>query len=304
MNGHVFRLLSADCAIYKVNKVAPVLMYKILALLAILIFHGLPVTAETLTFAPLPMESTYTVASQWQPFVEYIEQKLGLKLKFSYSSTNDEIVMKFASGELDLAYLGPLPYVKLKQIFPAADPIVIFKEKDGGTTYTCALISLAETNFDFTRVKTKRVALTQPLSTCGYFAGQGILAQHGSSIEDNFYQFLGQHDKVALAVARGDFDIGVLKTSIAHKYNYMGVIVRAESPHMPGLAIVANSNRVSPQRITQIRQALLAADEKTRQSWGENIRYGVVPAKDSDYEGMRQLPMPLTFPNQGNIRTN
>jgi phosphonate transport system substrate-binding protein len=108
---------------------------------------------------------------------------------------------------------------------------------------------------------------------------------------------------VALAVARGDFDIGVLKTSIAHKYNYLGVIVRAESPHMPGLAIVANSNRVSPHRITQIRQVLLAADEKTRQFWGENIRYGVVSAKDSDYEGMRQFPMPLTFPNQGNIRT-
>ena len=279
----------------------PMLKAKALALLAILTFCDLPVAAETLTFAPLPMESTYAVASQWLPFVEYLEQSLGIKLKVSYSATNDEIVHKFADGELDLAYLGPLPYVKLKRIFPAAEPVVIFKEEDGLAAYTCALVTLAETNLDFMRMKGKRVALTQPLSTCGYFATQGILAKYGSTLEDNLYHFLGQHDKVALAVARGDFDVGGLKTSIAQHYNYMGVFVRAESSHVPGLAIVANTNRVSSQQIAQIRQVLLAADEKTRQFWGDNIRYGVVPAKDSDYDGMRQLSMPPVFPIQGNI---
>lgn len=277
------------------------LKLKPLALLAILMFCPLPVAAETLTFAPLPMESTYTVASQWLPFVEYLEQSLGVKLKVSYSATNDEIVNKFKDGELDLAYLGPLPYVKLKKIFPAAEPVVIFKEEDGHAAYTCALVTLAGTNLDFTRMKGMRVALTQPLSTCGYFATEGILSQYGSSLEDNLYHFLGQHDKVALAVARGDFDVGGLKTSIAQQYIYMRVIVRAESPHMPGLAIVANSNRVSSQRIAQIQQALLAADEKTRQHWGKNIRYGVVPAKDGDYDGMRQFSIPPEFPSQGNI---
>ena len=277
------------------------LILKSLVLPAILMLCALPVAAETLTFAPLPMESTYTVASQWLPFVEYLEKCLGIELKFSYSATNDEIVNKFKAGELDLAYLGPLPYVKLKQIFPAAEPVVIFKEKDGHPAYTCALVTLAGTSLDFTKMQGKRVALTQPLSTCGYFATQGMLAQFGSSLEDNFYHFRGQHDKVALAVARGDFDVGGLKTSIAKQYKYMGVIVRAESPHMPGLAIVANSNRVSPQRIAQIRQVLLAADEKARQNWGDNIRYGAVLAKDSDYDGLRQLPMPAEFPSQGNI---
>lgn len=278
------------------------LKLKIVISLVTLILSVLPASSEPLVFAPLPMESTFTVASQWQPFVEYLDQRLGVKLKFSYSTNNDEIISKFASGELDLAYLGPLPYVKLRKIFPAAEPVVIFMEKDGQSSYTCSIVTLGETNLDFTKMKGKKVALTQPLSTCGYFATQGILTQYGNSLEDNLYQFLGQHDKVALAVARGDFDAGGLKTSVARKYNYLGVVVRAESPQMPGLALVINSNRVPSQRIAEIRQALLAADVKTRQDWGDNIRYGVVPAKDSDYDGIRQLAMPATFPNEGNIK--
>lgn len=276
-------------------------MQQFIVVFSVLLLSTLPVAAETLSFAPLPMETPYTIASQWLPFLEYLERSLGVKLKVSYSATNDEVIKKFKDGELDLAYLGPLPYVQLKKTFPAADPVVIFNEKDGQPFYTCALISSVDSGFDFKSMKGKKIALTQPLSTCGYFATQGILAQHGNSLEDNFYHFLGQHDKVALAVARGDFDAGGLKTSIARKYNYMGVIVRAESPHFPGLAIVVNKDRVSSQQIAQIRQALLAADEKTRQQWGDNIRYGVVPAKDSDYEELRLLPMVSTIPTQGNF---
>jgi phosphonate transport system substrate-binding protein len=70
---------------------------------------------------------------------------------------------------------------------------------------------------------------------------------------------------------------------------------------MPGLALIANSHRVSAERIAQLRQALLVADEQTRQHWGDNVRNGVTPAKDGDYAGMRQLPMPGNFPAQGNF---
>ncbi|MCM2264820.1 MAG: PhnD/SsuA/transferrin family substrate-binding protein [Desulfuromonadales bacterium] len=278
-------------------------MQKLIVVFTVLLLSTLPVAAETLTIAPLPMETPATVANQWLPFFNYLEQRLGVNLKVSYSATNDEIVNKFKAGELDLAYLGPLPYVLLKKNFPAAEPVVIFNEKDGDSSYTCALVTSADSSFDFKSMKGKKVALTQPLSTCGYFATQGMFAQYGNSLEDNLYHFLGQHDKVALAVARGDFDAGGLKTSIARKYNYLGVIVRAESPHFPGLAIIANSDRVSSQLIAQIRQALLTADEKTREQWGDNIRYGVVAAKDSDYEGMRQLPIPPSLPSQGSFNT-
>lgn len=276
-------------------------MLKVIVLLTAALFSALPVAAETLTFSPLPMETPYTVASQWKPLLDYLEQTLGVTLKINYSANNTEVVDKFQTGQLDLVYLGPLPYVTLKRTFPAAEPVVIFNEKNGQATYTCALAGLAASTLNLKEMKNRKIALTQPLSTCGYFSTQGLLNQRGSSLEKNHYRYLGQHDEVALAVVRGEFDAGGLKTAIARKYAHLGLVVWAESPPLPGLALIANTNQVSAKRIAQIRQALLNADEKIRQQWGDNIRNGVTPAQDSDYAGMRLLPMPDQIPAQGNF---
>lgn len=276
-------------------------MLKAIALFFALLASPLPVAAETLVFSPLPMETPYTVASQWKPLLTYLEKTLGITLEIDYSVNNDEIIDKLRSGKIDLAYLGPLPYLTLRKTFPAAEPVVIFHEKNGQPTYTCALAVSADSTLELKGLKGRKVALTQPLSTCGYFATQGLLHRLGSSLEVNHYRYLGQHDEVALAVVRGEFDAGGLKTAIARKYAHLGLVVRSESAPLPGLALIANSSRVSAKRIAQIRQALVNANDEIRQQWGENIRYGVTPADDSDYDGMRQLPLPTHIPAQGNF---
>lgn len=276
-------------------------MLKVIALFFAVLCIALPVAAETLTFSPLPMETPYTVASQWKPLLTYLEKTLGVTLRIDYSTSNDEILDKFKAGQLDLAYLGPLPYVILRKSFPAAEPVVIFHEKNGEPAYTCALVGTADSILNLKGLKGHKIALTQPLSTCGYFATEGLLRQKGSSLENNHYRYLGQHDEVALAVVRGEFDAGGLKSAIAVKYAHLGLVVRAESLPMPGLALIANSSRVSAERIAQIRQALLSVDHNIRQQWGDNIRYGASAASDSDYDGTRQLPVSAGIPAQGNF---
>jgi hypothetical protein len=53
-----------------------------------------------------------------------------------------------------------------------------------------------------------RIALTQPLSTCGFLAASGLLREHGSDLAKNFYRYVNKHDEVAMAVVRGEFDAG------------------------------------------------------------------------------------------------
>jgi phosphonate transport system substrate-binding protein len=233
--------------------------------------------------------------------LDYLALELGVTIEIDYSESNEQIINKFKAGKIDLAYLGPLPYVTLKKTFSAAQPVVVFNEKNGGPFYTCALAVLDESAFNAKSIKNRTIALTQPMSTCGYFGTQEILHKLGSSLEVNRYRYLGQHDEVALGVVRGEFDAGGLKTAIARKYAHLGLIVKAESSPMPGLALVANINRVSAERIGKIRNALLAVKEEMRQTWGENIRNGVVPIKDSDYDVMRNLPTVDHIPTQGNF---
>ncbi len=276
-------------------------MCKIFALLLATMFSALPVAAETLTFAPLPMETPYTVASQWKPLLDYLGLNLGVTFEIDYSESNDQIVDKFKAGKLDLAYLGPLPYVTLKKTFPAAEPVVVFHEKNGQPAYTCAVVTLADASFSLKGMKERTIALTQPLSTCGYFATQGLMHDLGTSLEANRYRYIGPHDEVALAVVRGEFDAGGLKTAIAKKYLHLGLAVSAESAPLPGLALIANSQRVSAERIAQIRKTLLATKPEIRQQWGDNVRHGVSPVQDSDYDGMRQWALPANIPAQGNF---
>lgn len=274
----------------------------IAAALVTLLLVCVPAFAERLVFSPLPMETPYTVVSQWRPLLDYLEEQLGIKLEIDYSLSNDEVVEKFAAGKLDLAYLGPLPYVTLRESFAQAEPVVVFHEKSGEPFYTCAVVAAGETKVSLPGLKNRTIALTQPLSTCGYFATQGLLqGVWGTSLLANRFRYLGPHDEVALAVVRGEFDLGGLKTAIARKYSHLGLTILAESPPLPGLALVANGQRLTPQRIEAIRQALLAADADTRWHWGDNIRHGVSAASDQDYDGTRQLPMPASIPQQGNF---
>lgn len=272
------------------------------AVLLALLLGASPSFAETLYFSPLPMETPYTVVSQWVPMLDYLEERLGVEIEIDYSLSNDEVVDKLNAGKLDLAYLGPLPYVTLREEFPQAEPVVVFHEKSGAPVYTCAIVAAGEPVLPMQGLRDRSIALTQPLSTCGYFATQGLLLNKwNSSLEANRFRYIGPHDEVALAVVRGEFDLGGLKTAIARKYSHLGLTILVESPPFPGLALIANGRRLAPERIEEIRQILLAAEVDNRQKWGDNIRHGVSAVSDQDYAGIRQMPMPASIPQQGNF---
>lgn len=266
------------------------------------------VQAEVLTFAPLPMETPETVIKQFRPLLTYLEKQLGTTIKIEYTSNYAEILEKFRQGKIDMAYLGPLPYVALKEKFPAAQPLAHFLESSGKPSYTCAIITTADKPASLSNLKGKKFALTQPLSTCGYLATDGLLRKAGSSLDKNLYRYVDKHDEVALAVTRGEFDFGGLKTAIARKYTHMGVTVLAETAPLPSFAMIANGKTMKKEQIVQMRNLLTAlqplknpADLEITQNWGANIKHGAVLAEDSDYEPVRKLRSRADIPESGNF---
>jgi phosphonate transport system substrate-binding protein len=267
---------------------------------------SMPAHAETdtLYFAPLPMEQPETVVKQFKPLLNYLEQKLGVTIVIRYSSSYNEILERFRTGQIDLAYLGPLPYVTLRENFPEAEPLVHFLESNGEPSYTCALIS-AGAGLPQAGIK-KTFALTQPLSTCGYLTTDSLLRQQRTSLSKQSFRYLHKHDEVAQAVARGDYDYGGLKTSIARNYRHLGIRILAESPALPSFALIANARRVPPERIAQIRKLLTSlepreGDRVLMQDWGKQLRHGAVPAKDTDYLTIRKMHQNTSIPTEDNF---
>lgn len=272
-----------------------------LAILFLFATTGTPIRAETLRFAPLPMERRETQVKQFRPLVLFLESKTGASIAFDFSDDYGEILEKVKTGKVDLAYLGPLPYVQLRETCPNVEPLVHFNESSGEPTYSCAIISFADAGLNLGQARALRFALTQPLSTCGYLSTNALLMSAGSELAGNRYRYLEKHDEVALAVVRGEFDAGGIKTAIARKYFHLGLAILAETPPLPAFALVANRATMSEKTMETIRDSLVklnpsGADRQMLATWGENVRYGAVEAFDADYDVVRKLKGNMVIP--------
>ncbi len=303
-NNHVELLMQSTLTLSAVLSRLAALLFIVIAFTPLVTFS---VQAETIRFAPLPMENRETVVKQYRPMVLYLEKTLNLTIEFVFTDNYADIINNFTQGKIDLAYLGPLPYVELRAKESKAEPLVHFNEASGKPMYTCAIATLADSPLQLQGLKNKTVALTQPLSTCGYLSVNGLLQEQGSSLEDNRYTYLDKHDAVALAVVRGEYDVGGLKTAIGKKYAHMGLKIVAETAPVPSFGLVANRTTLSATTIEALRDVLtkldpFVADKEMLATWGENIRFGAVAASDKDYDVVRKFKGNIVIPTANKER--
>lgn len=269
---------------------------------------ALPVIARDISFSPLPMEQKEKVLRQIAPMLHFLEKPVGQHFSIKYFSNYQEILDNFEAQQIDLAFLGPLPYVQLRAKYPDVEPVVRFLNKQGKSTYTCSLVTGIESEIKTVdALKSQRLALTQPHSTCGYLSTATLLQQAGVSINNTKFRYLGSHQEVALAVVRGEFQAGGLKTSIGEKYAHLGLRFLSETDPLPGFMLVANKATLTAEQIETIRNALLQlrhldnpARGKLTAGWGKNVRYGATTVQDSDYDVIRNILQEITISTQGN----
>lgn len=286
-------------------KTPPLLAYTLLLLMW---FCALPAVARDISFAPLPMEQKEKVLRQIVPMLHYLEKPLGQHFSIKYLTNYQDILDKFQEEKIDLALLGPLPYIQLRAKYPDAEPMVRFLNEQGKSTYTCSLVTGIESGLKTPKaIKGKRLALTQPHSTCGYLCISNLLKKAGLSINDTEFQYLGSHQKVVLAVIRGEYVAGGVKTSIAQKYVHLGLHFLSETNPLPGFVLVANKKTLSSKQIDIIRNTLLQlrpldnpAHQKLTAGWGKSVRYGTAAVLDSDYDIIRNTLQGTAIPNEGN----
>jgi|LGVE01.1.fsa_nt_gb phosphonate transport system substrate-binding protein len=257
-------------------------------------------SAQPIRFAPLPMLSKSEVGKNFQPFAHYLSTITSTDVEIIYHKSYQTLLDGLINDQIDLAYLGPLPYVSLTQQDPSYVPVVRFVNQHGEASYTCALVSFDSPLSKFDSVLLPTVALTQPQSTCGYLVTEQLLQQLHTSLNDLPYYYAGQHSECALEVLRGKAQFAGMKTSIARQYHKLGLSVVVQSDSLPGFLLVANSRTLDGETIRKIRTSLLELNSPsgavTTASWGKMIRYGAIPVQSSDYDGIRQMVDRIKIP--------
>lgn len=246
-------------------------------------FLFLQLEARPLVFAPLPYFSNAKVLEDFLPMVNYLEEALGETIVFHYETRYDQLVTAFKENKIDIAYVGPLPLAQLQKTSSQALPIVTFHEADGQKGYRCVLVKFAND----APMKAPTIALTQPLSTCGYVKTKELVqtAFH-QDLDTLRYRYVGSHDEVALSILRGDFHSGGMKESIAKEYASLGIEIIEKTALIPGFTLVANTKTLTPQQITQIQQTLLLTPKERYTTWGKDISHGM---SKCDPEALRSL---------------
>jgi phosphonate transport system substrate-binding protein len=277
-------------------------VYQLMALACISVLATFA-QSETIRFAPIPMVDEQTLRAEYLPMLGYLGKKTGDVYEWVYLPKYPDLIQAMIDGHVDLAVLGSLPYVMLTRRAADFEPLARFREKDGRADYDCALVAFGADHVLKPRdIRGKRIGLTQPASTCGYLAVSRLLKKVGLAIDKggNRFEYAGNHTKAALGVVQGRYDVAGLKRSEADKYADLGLRVIAETGPYPALTLVANTRRLSKERRALIRAVLLDADARARAAWGEGLRAGAAPAKDSDYTvTRRQLTELGTIPESG-----
>lgn len=260
-------------------------------------WHAASDEPSPLRFAPIPMSSKAHMTQQYLPFLDDLETHTGQRYELAYHARYTDLLDSFAADEIDFAYLGPLPYVALTERVNHATPVAQFLDSAGEVSYTCSLVAFAghQGTLATLRRGAGRIALTQPLSTCGYLmVNREIERRIGQSLESYPYAYTGSHAAVALGVIMDDFALGGMKTLTAEKYHHLGLRVLAESAPVPGFLLVANARTVSPATIEAIKTRLISLDPKasrqdreTMRAWPANLCCGAVEVQQGAYDEIR-----------------
>ena len=111
------------------------------------------------------------------------------------------------------------------------------------------------------------------------------------------YNFIGHYDNIVRAVMSGDFDAGILKDTMAYKWESKGIRILYRTPDLPPYNITASKN-VDKKLLKQLQQAFLSLDGTNPNHLAvikavDKKYNGFAPTSDKEYDVVRELIKPF-----------
>ncbi|MDH3230615.1 MAG: PhnD/SsuA/transferrin family substrate-binding protein [Alphaproteobacteria bacterium] len=247
----------------------------------------------TLNFGVYATDSRADVEKQFRPALAALEtdltDRLGetVTIKLTISPTYEGGLDDLVQGRVDFTRLGPASYVLGKDRQPDLSILAIESNK-GAKTFNGIICVALDSDIDsVAQLRGKSFAFGDDQSTIGRYLSQLHLVDNGILAKDlSRYEYLGRHDKVGIAVGRGEFDAGALKQSTFNKLVKKGVPIRVlvTFPNVtkPWVGRAGMDSRIKDA----LQAALLEMTDKTAL---KALKVdGMLPGADSDFTAIRQ----------------
>ena len=240
------------------------------------------------TFGIVPQQSAAMLVRAWSPFLNYLSQNANVHVRFATAPDIPTFEKRLANGEYDIAYMNPYHYVVFHD---SVGYSALAKEAD--KQLQGLIVVKKESPIDsLEALDSKSMAFPAPAAFAATILPRAHFKKEGIT---SHIRYVGSHDSVYLAVAKGMVDAG---GGVGRTFNNMPENVRDQ------LRVLWRTPKVTPHAIAthpsldeDIRQQILSAIESMpsvasgRKALSELNFKHLVAANDSDWDPVRDLQL-------------
>lgn len=227
-----------------------------------------------------------------QPMMDYLTENTPYRFRTVLSRESERSVGMLEQRMAEISHLGVVSYLEANRQFgavPLVRPVNRDREPVSHSVFVTQEDSTVQGLIDLEK---RSLALGSFHSTLSNLIPRYELMRAGVRLEDlRNLTHLANDEEVAAAIAAGRFDVGAVEDVVADRYLEKGLRVFHVSDPVPSAPLVIRDDL--PRHVSRaIREALLQLDfdgSESRQDWDEEFRYGFAPARDSDYQPVRDI---------------
>lgn len=264
-----------------------------ITLLFFLFLPSVALAQEPIILGIHPYLAATEIHKRFTPLAEHLAKKLDRQVNIHIESSYDSHVNTVGTGKVDIAFMGPAPYIILVDKFGKRPLLAAFATKAGKSFRGVIVVRKESPTTTLSQLRGKTFAFGPPPSTMSYLVPRFMLLEAGIDLPQlGTTKFLNNHENIALSVLAGNFEAGAMKEDIFKQYEKEGLRTIAVSDPMPDHLFVARANLPDDLVRTITTTMLTLQDsEDGRQILAamQNNLVALVPAQDSDYDPLRKV---------------
>lgn len=204
---------------------------KVATAIIVALLAAWPALAQPIVFGVLPYLPAAELAERFRGLADTLRQALGRPVALSVAPDYQSLVERIGRDEVDLAYVGPAPYLAVEDRF-GPKTVLGRLEVRGSATFRGVIVVRADSPVrSLADLAGRSVAFGDPASTMGHLVPRRLLQEAGIGLEAlSGHAFLGSHKNVAVAVLMGEFDAGAIKDGVLEQYRDRGLRALVHTP--------------------------------------------------------------------------
>jgi phosphonate transport system substrate-binding protein len=248
---------------------------------------------KEIRFGSVAMDIPAIMQKRLLPLTRYLSNELGQPVVLKLSPNMPAAINEVSTGAVELSYLTPVAYIRSHQ--------------KGNTQLVAKTVTNNKASFQLMIVvredsPIKSVADLEGKSFA--FGDKAALLQRATVVGADMpleklgrYEFIGHYDNIVRAVLNRDFDAGILKDTMAYKWEGKGIRILYQSPDLPPYNIAASKN-IDETMLTKLQKAFLNLDTNNPEHApiikALDKKYnGFAPTSDAEYDVVRKLIQPF-----------